>query len=676
MKTRTLRNVVVVSLALIISGIWWSRWANILLAQYDYINTGDCKSRLTYIWPKLQVNRELPSYDAPGGLVDRLMLLSRKSQLTESERAQMAYLSRYFLSSNCGYDVISSEKPTIADQLAICAAGERLDPDNGLYPLIEAVNRLDRSLKRTSWEPPVGKQGGLSIPDERYNGSSMPPPYAPKPLHKKVKISDDQTHRHFPNRPHPLFTITDQHEFTLAIKALARASRLPLQFHHREVMSSVINQNPILLEHYACNAMYYANHSSIGYDRRLLNLTSKLQFAGEYVSEQGDRKDAQLLMESLASLAHRYTVVSDGDRDLMRLGYALLCNYLEISATMASQLGLHNQQTKYEATLNGINQLSATLMSQAEQSSENAGNFATIWMGYIINSPRTPNGLPDVSRMVDYIFADELAMSVLLAILQLLLLVGLVRMGIWKLNLASKAELPELNMKSVYIRCLLNGLLIPMAVYTLLTQLSWMPWRSQNLSDWSFVEKGAMVALAIVIPWFMLRFQLKERCLQQSIPVPNRKFESLANWLPTLAMLPLALEIYAIYLVMNFSGKHITLSTLHISALCVSGVIWLGVSLAAFKAKLRYSAYYAAASRYLLPIYVWSIIAFSVIFMPFYLGREITLLKHDMFGIGTFRSAIFNAPYDSYTAEWYKGQLAKITCSMTDSEVASLRRPE
>ena len=94
--------------------------------------------------------------------------------------------------------------------------------------------------------------------------------------------------------------------------------------------------------------------------------------------------------------------------------------------------------------------------------------------------------------------------------------------------------------------------------------------------------------------------------------------------------------------------------------LVICSMVWIATGIYTMRFKRSYSAYYTAAARYLLALFAWSTLAISVIFMPVYLGREVSMLKRDEIGLGLFKHTGYTMIYEYQAAQRYTSKVMAV----------------
>ncbi len=557
-----------------------------------------------------------------GGL--NLTELSKKHKLSATEKAQMAYQTSHMESVGIlGIAPTGRKLPSFDEQLAVCAAGERLDPGNGLYPLMEAMIRLDEGFK---WIPPEGPR---IAPTEMPLSMNMPTADAPKPKTRRKSLVER-------------YPMTDRKQAILGIQAYSRASKLPIRRHDQDIYLTQIDRNPKLLETYLNNSETARPFVDMPYSAKLRNMASQLGAAGPQLIKLGYRAEARQLLD--AQLPYSKQLVKAHDGNLIRafVAQAVLNINVKSSTELAGLLKMPAQQQKFDSLSDRIHKIDNKSLFGHELRNAGwyLGTFTSVW---IATEPIT-TAQRAAPRMLEYTIADEASLAVLLISWLVLLLFGILCSGVWHLACRKSGDtLPVWNWQPELRQLLIWWLLVPLAVYTLLTQAVWMPWRSGNISEGTATEKAVVLLLALVIPWFIWRFRFKRMCQKQDVETPARGFEILCNWLPVAgvtAALLLAHVLPSLWL-----------------AVSVIAICTLAGFISAFVLKQRYRLYYAAAMRYMQPFFVWSILAVSLTLMPTLLAREVVWLHRDNLGIGAYKSGQINTPLEAQSARWLEDKL-------------------
>ncbi len=685
-------GVLSVLLALVIGWLWSVRLIGFLYSQdasqNDYEETPPVTAKILPLnpWPNLIIDEDSPVYDIQP-IIDkmaRLGDLAKKSSLNSTEKAQMAFLaSRMFnisWSEKRPGRSASDVKSQFDSSIKICAAGQRLDPGNGLYPMLEAMVRLQIALtddlQQIGWAPmpsipgrpgpmpgvqmsqkPVGKPG-LSEP--KMPTMTMPPggkPNIPAPgkmaspsmLMPSVKPKTPKV------RPEPSYTVVDRAQMLLGIKAYIRASKLPIQRHTLDVIPLKIS-HPVLVEHYKTNQLMMMSDMDVMYSTRSREMALRLSSIGPKLAQMGYKAEALQLMGSLLPYSSQMIRSNDGRVMDTLLAKALLKYNQKTAIAIASSLGLPAQKRLLEQSVHNIDALSPQIKAVFSRRIANGGMVLEMMYGMGSVAPIPASQLA-ASRMVEYTLVDEAVIMMLLVAWLVLLVVGLVRTGLWQLICRKTAtSVPELDWQLELRQLIIWWLLVPLAVYTLLTQAAWMPWRGSNIGLATGIEKNALMALSLIVPWVIWRYRFKKMCVKQAIPMPSKGVEVLWNWLPVIGLVPL-LVITNIWLKMLDETPDMPVGSTQIVLVSVFLALWLASVISVFALKQKFRVYYAAAARYMQPLFVWSILVVSLTLMPTLLAREVVWLQRDNLGIGSCKKVQLSMPVEAQSARWLEGKL-------------------
>ncbi len=621
MKRRNWFGVISVLLAIVIGWLWSVRWINNAswLGQ-PVPEIPALGMKPLNPWPQIQKpDLEQVIYGKgikTGGL--SLTELSKKHKLSATEKAQMAYQASHYQDTSPG-----QKRMTTQQQLDICAAGERLDPGNGLYPLMEAMIRLDEGFK---WIPPEGPR---AAPAEMPLSMNMPTADAPRTKTRRKSLVER-------------YPMTDRKQAILGIQAYSRASKLPIRRHDQDIYLTHIDRSPKLLETYLNNSLTARSFDDMPYGAKLRNMASQLGAAGPQLIKLGYRAEAQQLLDAQLPYSKQLIKAHGGNLIRATVAQAVLHINVKSSSELAGLLKMPDKQQKFDSLSDRIHKVDNKSLFGHEL--KNVGWYLGIFTSVWIATEPITTAQRVAPRMLEYTIADEASLAVLLISWLVLLLFGILRTGAWYLSCSKSGdELPVWSWQPELRQLLIWWLLVPLALYTLLTQAAWMPWRNGNIGYGTAVEKPVVLILTLLVPWCLWRFRFKKMCQKQAVATPGRGFEILCNWLPVAgvaAAILLAHVVPSLWL-----------------AFSVIAIVTLAVFITAYKFKLRYRLYYAAAARYMQPFFVWSILAVSLTLMPALLAREVVWLQRDNLGIGAYKSDQINPPLEAQSARWLEGKL-------------------
>ena len=610
MKSRAVMNVLCVAAALVIGWIWVVRPFNLAWMAMGAIAPVISRDLPLNVWPKAGsmdgsetglISKETQKWPTRSQLIN-------KRQLTDDEKKLLAFYT-YRGKNDVKQGVDLSSYSPIPKVSPVYKAGERLDPDNGLYPLFEAVARLHKAAK------------------ERQ---------LPKlPTQKKIPYTYD---------------ITDYKQLSLAIDAFQRASSLPIQYHRTELMGKVLFKDPTLAEYYLVNSTNIVLGDEFSVNHAIRDSMRAWSRIGPKLVKSGHKQEAIKLTNALLPFAKRYTQASEDSIIDLMVSYVVIQYALDTESEMSKLLGLPDRSVQNKKALTELKAVYKYIKKDMNKPSpENGGTVASLTGTLFMPTP-TPKQLA-IGRMTEYTLADEAALTVLVAVWLLALWAGICRLSVWLTYRSAKTAIPELNMNKDYRNAIIWWMIVPLAAYALLTASANMPWRSHNISDSTYLEKGVMIALLVIAPWIRFRFLFKQKWQKTSLPTPSRAFELLANWLPLIGAVPLLVVILIDTASPNNANN---------TGLVISAVVWMAAAIYTMRFKRSYSAYYTAAARYLLPLFAWSTLAISVIFMPIYLGREVSMLKRDEIGLGMFKHTGYTTVYDYQAAQRYTPKVMEV----------------
>ncbi|MHB1463383.1 MAG: hypothetical protein ACYC1M_19005 [Armatimonadota bacterium] len=687
MKKSVWIGVVSVLLAVVIGWLWSVRLIGFFYSQeanqhfFEENPPTSVKVLPLNPWPNLIIDEDSPEYDIQP-IIDkmpRLLDLAKKSSLSSTEKAQMAFLESRMFSTGKAQSLhnagASDAKSIYGRSLEICAVGQRQDPGNGLYPMLEAMMRLEIALMENTpkiglGQRPVmpGSPGPMPAlpnsprPDRKPSQSepiippmTMPPGGTPKPSAPPT-MAPLLMPKPQKKRPEPSYTVVDRTQLLLAIQAYARASKLPIQRHIEDVMPLRVS-HPVITEQFATNMMMMMSDIGSTYSSRQREMARQLASVGPKLAQMGYKNEAQQLMGSLLPFSSQ-EIRDHGGRIIEVLVAKAVLKYNQKTAiAIASSLGLPAQKQKFEQTKHNIDVLNPQITAVFKRSISNGGLLTMTLSDAVGSTAPFPAAQLAAARMVEYTLVDEAVIMMLLIAWLALLVVGLVRSGVWRLicrktstSVAELDWLPELK------QLLIWWLLVPLAVYTLLTQAAWMPWRGSNIGLATGIEKTALMALSLIVPWVIWRFRIKKMCIKQAIPIPGKGVEVLWNWLPVIGLVPL-LVITNIWLKMLDETPDMPVGSTTMVLAVVFLVLWLASVISVFALKQRFRAYYAAAARTMQPLFVWSILVVSLTLMPVLLAREVVWLQRDNLGIGSCKKVQLSLPVEAQSARWLEGKL-------------------
>ena len=632
MRYRTRLNIIMICVALLVGWLWSVRWVDHAYVRSHVFSYPRHRISFLNFWPN--ISRDYITLNNSPKLLDKTLTISelmKRQSLTDYEKAHLAYqlnmsksdfLGRLFVTP---YNIDSP-----ADKLALCQAGERLDPNNGLYPLYEAMVRLDKAL------------GDVST----YK----------RPGEVLAKAPKTETSRYVPMQVSstgrsPAWYIVDRKELTLALAAFQRASQKSVNL-HTEVADKSLSQKPVLYEQYLANSAPDTITADTTFSAVQNKFANKLSYIGPQLVKNGDKATAEQLMYSLVKYTHRNLMQNANTLLGSFIGESANKQNMESASEIAGLLGFTSQKAIYDKVSRNIAQVKQQQRSIFANRIVDGG----LSTKYVYPIKEAPASNVAASRMLDYVLADECMFSAMLAAWVMFLAAGVIRIAVWnRANNKRGIAMPELQMNADYKRLLVGWLMIPLAVYMLLTISASLPWRSQTISTANIIEKCVVLVLALVVPWIYFRGQFKRKCQQNGIAIPSRGFELLMNIMPFIGFIPMMLLIYT---AISDSGHYIVHNPYEFLVF-ESVLLIAAASVWAFKHKTQFGSYYAAAARYIMPMYVWSIIAVSVVIMPALLGREISLLKQDEVGLGAYKYGRYTTQIDQDHVGAVKAMLAQ-----------------
>ncbi len=685
MKKSVRFGVISVLLALVIGWLWSVRLIGYLYAQesnnYEYEDTPTAQAKVLPLnpWPNLITDEDSPEYDIQP-IIDkmpRLGDLAKKSSLSSTEKAQMAFLASRMFSTSWS----EKQKSRFDSRINICKAGQRLDPGNGLYPMLEAMVRFEMALDNDA--PKTGRGQMPTIPGrpgpmpplpttprpDRKPGQSepqippmtMPPGGTPNPsasatMAPPPMLMPSAKPKPQDKRPEPSYTVVDRIQFLQAIQAYVRSSKLPIQRHTLDVMPLKVNR-PVLVEHYLTNQNMMMADMDVSYGMKLRELTRQLASVGPKLAQMGYKAEAQQLMTSLLPFASQLIRTHDG-RVMDALFAKLVLKYNQTTAmSIASTLGQTVQKRKYEQTKHKIDVFNPQMKVVLNRPISNGGWLIKNVSDAVGSSAPLPASKLAAARMAEFTILDEAVVLMLLIAWLMLLVAGMVRSGVWLLICRkTDTSVPELDWQPELRQMLIWWLLVPLAVYTLLTQAAWMPWRSGNIGLATGIEKTTLMALSLIVPWVIWRYRFKKMCTKHAIPMPSKGVEVLWNWLPVIGLVPL-LVMVIIWRNMLEETPDMPIGSTPIVLALVFLALWLASVISVFALKQKFRAYYAAAGRYIQPLLVWSILVVSLTLLPVLLAREVVWLQRDNLGIGSSKKLQLSLPVEAQSARWLEGKL-------------------
>lgn len=682
-----------VLLALVIGWLWSVRLIGFVYSQdvnqNEYEDTPPTSVKVLPLnpWPNLIIDEDSPEYDIQP-IIDkmpRLEDLAKKSSLSSTEKAQMAFLASRMFNTSWSEErpgrSASDVKSRFDSRLNICKAGQRLDPGNGLYPMLEAMVRLQIALEndapKTGWgqtptipgppgpmpgvqmsSKPDGKPGTsepriptMTMPPNGTPNSSAPATTAPAPM-----LMPSDKNLPMAKSSEPNYTVVDRAQMLEGIRAYVRASKLPIQRHVLDVMPLKV-RHPMITEQFETNGNMMMADMDGMYSTTQRELARQLASISPKLVQMGYKTEAQQLMGSLIPYSSQVIRSHDGRVMDALLAKTVLKYNLKTAMSIASSLGISDQQRKYAQTQHNIDALIAQIKVVFNRPILNTGWMTKSVFDLVGSSAPIPTAQLAVLRMVEYTLVDEAVIMMLLITWLVLMVVGLVRTGLWRLICRHTAtSVPEFDWQPELPRLLIWWLLLPLAIYTLLTQAAWMPWRGSNIGLATGIEKTALMVLTLIVPWVIWRFRFKKMCTNQAIPMPSKGVEVLWNWLPVIGLVPL-LVMVNIWMNMLEETPDMPVGSTPIVLAVVFLVLWLASIISVFTLKQKFRAYYSAAARFMQPLFVWSILAVSLTLMPVLLVREMVWLQRDNLGIGSCKKVQLSLPIEAQSARWLEGKL-------------------
>ena len=697
MKKSSWFGIISVLLALVIGWLWSVRligffyWQESNHYNYEATQTASVKVLPLNPWPNFTIDEKNPTYDILPIIakMPRLVDLAKKSSLSSTEKAQMAFLASRIFSTGRAQSLYkpgaSDAKTIYGRSLEICAAGERLDPGNGLYPMLEATMRFEIALKdntpKSGWGQMLSISGhpgpmpSLPMPPKPNGKHSQPepkipvmppppggapnmpapptmaPPSMPMPIPSAMPKPQNK-------RSEPSYTVFNRAQMLQGIRAYVRASKLPFQRHALDVIP-LKDSHPLIAEQYGTNLLMMFSDMDSTYSARQRELARELASVGPQLATMGNKTEAQQLMASLLPYASRKIRDHEGRIIDVLVAKTVLKYNQKTAIAIATSLGLSDQRRKYEQTLHNIDLLNPQIKAIYKRPISNGGWLLRQLSETMGSTAPIPAAQLAAARMVEYTLMDEAVVMMLLITWQVLMVVGLVRTGIWRIICRRTAmSVPELVWQPELRQLIIWWLLVPLAVYTLLTQAAWIPWRSSNISMATGIEKTAVMALSLIVPWVVWRFRFKKMCIDKSIPVPGKGVEVLWNWLPVIGLVPLPV-IASVWNKMLEETPDMPVGSTTMVLAVVFLLLWLASVISVFVLKQKFSAYYATAARTMQPLFVWSILAVSLTLMPVLLVREVVWLQRDNLSIGSGKRVQLSMPIEAQSARWLEGKLLK-----------------
>ena len=599
MKSRIVINVILTLAALMSAWIWAVRWSG-LFTGYMPANFTPYSLRTLPCnpWPSIDYKNYHFGFT-------KWQDLAKKRSLTELQKAQLVHL---LSDPDAGtYAVLSyhdyPSKKCRLERLAICAAGKRLDPQNGLYPLADVMLHMDMVLAS----------------DTDAKGRTT---YS---LNDKKMLMD------------------------VVLPELERASQRPINYYQQTLNCNMLNTHPVISEQYQQN-LTLSNFLSSDYIhshwREFINM---MEYTAPWMVSHGYTAEAKRLMEVLVPIAQRYTSSNDGDSLRLYKGGNMIQTSAKLSSRIAAALRLAREKTRFDSIASISKKQIHELVNQPFELRQ-AGAYAQSSNLGLQTKDQVNFQIKNTSRMVEHSLLDQLTLAISLVIWGVLIIAGLLRFWAWRCILCTDKPLVDLNMHSVYTRVLVLYTLIPLTIYSVFSQIPYVPWRQNNISIATLIEKSAMTALVVILPWIAFRYLFKKRCVKHDVGIPTRGIEILTNWLPVAAVCPLAYIIGVSHTYSDWTGVNMV-------AMVFCGLLFAAVLWWSTLRKRQHSVYYTSAARYMLPVWVWSILGVALVLMPALLIRECTLLQHDELGIGVAKNGQTSSYLDNQLVEQYTTKL-------------------
>jgi hypothetical protein len=234
-------------------------------------------------------------------------------------------------------------------------------------------------------------------------------------------------------------------------------------------------------------------------------------------------------------------------------------------------------------------------------------------------------------RAVDYMLAEEGSAMLLQVLLVLGLLAALVQSAVWYgiTRRGRSAPLLLLPEAEALARVGLLGVLLPIAVYALLTRIPAISFRHYNLTTmWPLfaVEMGALLLALWLVPACLAGRLVRRRCETLGVPVPpvaqdRREKALLAGAILGWAGLCAATFAAGSYLAFEPLLLLVPVLLITIGAYLILRLCW--------RTRREYALYHGTVARSLAPVFALAVLLLAAVVQPALQAQEARLLRQD-----------------------------------------------
>jgi hypothetical protein len=239
-------------------------------------------------------------------------------------------------------------------------------------------------------------------------------------------------------------------------------------------------------------------------------------------------------------------------------------------------------------------------------------------------------------RKIEYIAAEKFGLLLQNTIFILGIIGSMLFAIIWRIRSRQQAILLAPTPK-VTGNALFFGIILPLSVYMLISQLGIVGGHSYNIAVNAVNFMAQLILLYIFIPsliFIIIKKHIKLRCLDLGVAIPAKKTNKTRNrkWLLPLLIIGLvALFPFGLFYKLHLKNDLLAPgpSAMLVVALLVIAGLLISACISAMRSNNKYALYYGALARSLTPVLALAIIFITVVIMPYLSWREADLIRQD-----------------------------------------------
>ncbi len=241
-----------------------------------------------------------------------------------------------------------------------------------------------------------------------------------------------------------------------------------------------------------------------------------------------------------------------------------------------------------------------------------------------------------ISRKIEYIAIEKIALKILNIFLIICLLGAVFSTILWRIKSKQRAML-LLPDSTTFLRVFLYGLIVPITVYLLISESGILGGREYNIQANCAGLAAQLLILLFFIPvltFKMSRKYVRNRCFTQNVDLPDNLPDMVVKvaFIGTCIILP----VLAMFLVTPFKETAFIGISFFIMIFLLLVPSWGILAFYQIKTFLfsifrggKYAVYYGALAKTLIPMFALAIILLSVTVKPYLDWREANLISKD-----------------------------------------------